>query len=281
MARARLLHPEFARHEGLAELGHTHRLLFALLPTIADREGLLEDRPRRIKADLFPYDTDLGADVERGLDELARIGCIQRVEMYGRKVITIPGFLRWNKPHPREKQSELSKEPAITKKQGEPKANPGPTLGGKSPPVSVSVSVSVSDPVPVTGKETTWPAPKSAPAEARTSATREAYCAAYLARHGAAPAIRNKASNGMLANLVDLLGAEAAPKVAAFYVGHNWSLYVNAKHPLNLLVRDAAKLHTEWATHSPSTMIQAQQQERTDANLNGWGKHLSTAKGTG
>lgn len=147
MARSRLLHPEFALHEGLAELSHAHRLLFAMLPMIADREGLLEDRPRRIKADLFPYDTDEAADVDNGLVQLERIGCIQRTTINAKPVIAIPGFLRWQKPHLREKASELVDDAAPAKKLGRPRARLGTNKAISRRPVSVSVSVS--DPVSV------------------------------------------------------------------------------------------------------------------------------------
>ena len=40
-----------------------------MLPTIADREGRLEDRALRIKAELFPYEQ---IDVDALLDDLAR-----------------------------------------------------------------------------------------------------------------------------------------------------------------------------------------------------------------
>lgn len=279
MARARLIHPEFSRHEGLAELKPIHRLLFALLPTIADREGLLEDRPRRIQADLFPYDSDEVADVAAGLVELQRIGCVVRVELHGRNVITIPGFLRWNRPHLREKASELSKPVVITRTEGVPKACPRPASSPPRLPVvdPVSVSDPVTDPVSVTGKKaTTLPSPKIAKAEGRTIATREAYKAAYLQRWGAEPAISNRASNGQLSTLLDLLGAEEAPLVAAFYLTHNQALYVAAKHPLNLLVRDAAKMHTEWKTGKQGTMLGAVLQERTAENIGSWSRHLST-----
>ena len=64
MARARLLKPGFFRNEMLAELPHATRLLFAGLWLISDREGRLEDRPKRIGADIFPYET-LDVDQER------------------------------------------------------------------------------------------------------------------------------------------------------------------------------------------------------------------------
>lgn len=101
-------------------------------------------------------------------------------------------------------------------------------------------------PVTVTGQETVTGQPEVG----RTVETRKAYEAAYLARWKANPLI-NKTTNGMLGKFVDLVGAEAAPKVAAFYLRHNQQLYVAAKHPIPLLLRDASKLHTEWVTNSP------------------------------
>jgi len=157
MARARLIHPELARHEGLALLSREHRYLFALLPTIADRLGLVEDRPRRIQADLFPYDTIKDGIVAGWLDDLIAAGFLERVEINGYKLIKIPGFARWQRPHPREKASEWEPE-------GEPKANPGRTQGtprsaeGRQSP-SVSDPDPVSDPVPKEGGE-----PEKAPA---------------------------------------------------------------------------------------------------------------------
>ena len=52
-----------------------YRLLFIGLWTQADREGRLEDRPKRIKAELFPYDN---IDIDKGLNELQAKGFIVR-----------------------------------------------------------------------------------------------------------------------------------------------------------------------------------------------------------
>jgi len=54
--------------------------------------------------------------------------------------------------------------------------------------------------------------------------------------------------SAMLCKLVDKLGAEEAPLVAAFYVTHRSSWYAEKMHPVNLLLADAEKLRTEWAT---------------------------------
>lgn len=108
MARIRSIKPEFFMHEDLAELSPVHRLLFIGLWTLADREGRLEDRPRRIKAGLFPWD-DL--DVEGMLEDLAAGGFLVRYEADGMRCIAIPTFARHQRPHVREAASELPAPP--------------------------------------------------------------------------------------------------------------------------------------------------------------------------
>ena len=53
----------------------------------------------------------------------------------------------------------------------------------------------------------------------------------------------------MLAHLVDVrLDPREAPAVAAWYVGSDFGEYVRGGHCIELLVRDAEKLRTEWVT---------------------------------
>jgi hypothetical protein len=59
----------------LAELPAMTRLLFVGLWTQADREGRLLDRPKRLKAEIFPYDS---FDIEKGLKQLSDAGFILR-----------------------------------------------------------------------------------------------------------------------------------------------------------------------------------------------------------
>ena len=54
MARARNIKPGLFSNEVIAELPAFDRLLFIGLWCLADREGRLEDRPKRIKMELFP-----------------------------------------------------------------------------------------------------------------------------------------------------------------------------------------------------------------------------------
>lgn len=80
----------------------------------------------------------------------------------------------------------------------------------------------------------------------KSSAVWEGYRAAYKEKYGVDP-VRNKTVNGQLCRLVDKLGAEEAPLVAAFYLTCTKAVYVSNKHPCMLLLRDAEGLRTEWA----------------------------------
>lgn len=116
MARIRYLKPDFFNDEDLAEHPFWIRLLFQGLWTIADKEGRLEDRPKRIKVDLFPYDN---ADVDKGLSELAKIKnhsirpFIQRYEVAGEKYIAIVNWHKHQRPHHTEKESVIPEPPVL------------------------------------------------------------------------------------------------------------------------------------------------------------------------
>lgn len=75
--------------------------------------------------------------------------------------------------------------------------------------------------------------------------TWNAYSEAYEKRHGVAP-VRNKKTNALLCQLVERLGAAEAPLVAEFYLRVDTPLYVTARHPPNLLLRDCESLRTQW-----------------------------------
>src|SRR5579859_5296088 len=98
MARTRNLKMGLYRNELLAELPFEGRLLFAGLPLIADRAGRLEDRPKRIKADLFPFDD---VKVDDLLADLAERAFITRYQVEAVAVIQINKFLEHQSPHPK------------------------------------------------------------------------------------------------------------------------------------------------------------------------------------
>lgn len=102
--RIRSIKPEFFKDEDLAELTPLARLLFQGLWCMADREGRLEDRPRRIKAEILPYDE---CDIESLLGSLGNAGFINRYSKGSVRCIQIKSFLRHQIPNRDEAQSEL------------------------------------------------------------------------------------------------------------------------------------------------------------------------------
>ncbi|VVO79244.1 hypothetical protein PS870_01702 [Pseudomonas fluorescens] len=104
MARARNIKPGLFSNEFLVELPAFDRLAFIGLWCLADREGRLEDRVKRIKIELFPCDD---YDVDAGLARLAAAGFISRYQVAGFSVIEITNFQKHQSPHGTEKDSVL------------------------------------------------------------------------------------------------------------------------------------------------------------------------------
>ncbi len=104
--RARNIKPGFFKNEELGKKDPLARILFQGLWCMADREGRLEDRPARIKAEILPYDH---CDIESLLSSLAEGGdpFILRYESEGRRYIQIIHFLKHQNPHSRENESTI------------------------------------------------------------------------------------------------------------------------------------------------------------------------------
>lgn len=99
----------FFTNEDLARVSHTARLTFIGLWCLADRKGLLEDRPARIRAELFPYEPRVR--VVRAIDELAALRFVVRYEVDGEKYLWIPKFTKQQHIHPDEARSRLPEPP--------------------------------------------------------------------------------------------------------------------------------------------------------------------------
>ncbi len=110
MARCRNLKPSFFTNELLGEMPALIRLLFAGLWTIADREGRLQDRPKRIKTEILPYDS---LDVDAALNQLAKGAdpFIVRYAVGGSRYIQIVKFRDNQTPHHTEKASVIPEPP--------------------------------------------------------------------------------------------------------------------------------------------------------------------------
>jgi hypothetical protein len=123
MARARNIKPGLYKNEDLAECSIWARYIFPGLWTLADREGRLEDRPKRIKAELLPFD---GENVDKLLQELHNHKFLVRYQNGDGAFIQIAKFLKHQSPHYSEKKSVI-KPPALPEYD--------PTICGQTPGV--------------------------------------------------------------------------------------------------------------------------------------------------
>jgi hypothetical protein len=122
MARARNIKPKFFTNEILGEIDPLICLLFINLWMLADREGRLEDRPKRILGETFPHRREI-TDINGYLTVLVQHGFIDRYKVGDLAVIQIVNFRKHQSPHNTEKPSELPAKPVdspITVKESLP-----------------------------------------------------------------------------------------------------------------------------------------------------------------
>ncbi|MFI8643863.1 hypothetical protein ACIGJK_03535 [Pseudomonas iridis] len=110
MARSRNIKPGFFSNEHLAEVDFATRLLFIGMWTEADREGRLEDRPRRLKMALFPADN---VDIEKMLADLDHLGFIARYTVGSFRAIQIVNWAKHQNPHLKEAKSTIPEMPVV------------------------------------------------------------------------------------------------------------------------------------------------------------------------
>jgi hypothetical protein len=114
MARIRYIKPDFFKDEDVAALPLETRLCYIGLWTLADKGGRLEDRPKRIKAELFPYDP---VDVEDSLLRLSmlKVGSgrpfILRYLAADQRYIQIVRWEDHQRPHHTEAESRIPPAP--------------------------------------------------------------------------------------------------------------------------------------------------------------------------
>ncbi len=104
MARARNIKPGFFTNDVLGELDPLARLLFIGLWCQADRTGRLEDRPKRLKAEVLPYDN---CDVNSLTQCLHDASMVQRYVVDGKRYIQIINFTKHQNPHIKEQGSTI------------------------------------------------------------------------------------------------------------------------------------------------------------------------------
>lgn len=108
MARIRTVKPEVFKHEDLFDLekqtGLPIRFAWIGLFTVCDREGRFKWMPRRLGAELLPYDN---VDFEAVLDTLLEANLIHKYEFNGELFGCIPTFLKHQVINVREAQSVI------------------------------------------------------------------------------------------------------------------------------------------------------------------------------
>ncbi|MGY8524950.1 hypothetical protein [Paracidovorax citrulli] len=291
MARARNIKPALFKNEVLGVANPLYTLLFEGLWTLADREGRLEDRPLRIKAEIFPYRDNVCVD--KMLDWLHEQGFIVRYCAAGVRCIEVTNFMKHQNPHKNEIDSVLpapedghaalgpAREPALMHESRDGGAS---EKLGTTPADSLIVDSLTADPgllmadSPMAESLTADPLCSAGVADAlpggprkmqpwrghssSTEAAWTAYANAYRGRYEADP-VRNATTNAQMASFVKRLGAVEAPEVAEFFVWHNAKFYVQQMHGVGAMLRDAEKLRTEWATGKRMTETRARQADRT------------------
>ena len=167
MPRARNIKPQIMANEDLAEISAIGRLLFVYLWMLADRDGRLEDRPKRIKAQALPYDD---ADTDALLSDLEDAGFIIRYAVHKKAIIQIVAFSKHQNPHSREQESELPGPDHTDAKHnlGSDKAPPRQCRAGLIPDSLIPDSLIPDSLIPDTGEEIlsaapTEPGPKPEP----------------------------------------------------------------------------------------------------------------------
>ncbi len=95
MARIRSIHPGMASDEAYMSMSMAAKAAWPLLWTECDDHGAFEWKPIVLKARIFPADA---IDFAALLEEYAKLGCIQMVEVEGKPVGLIRNFCRYQRP---------------------------------------------------------------------------------------------------------------------------------------------------------------------------------------
>lgn len=138
MARIRSIKVDLFVDDSLADISVESHLLLAGLPCLADSAGRLEDRPKRIHAQLMPYRPAF--DVAARLTELHDTGAITRYESGGVAYIQIANWERDQRPHVKEAASII---PAPAARYTEPRLGSG--LAGETPGTRPSEHAGIMD----------------------------------------------------------------------------------------------------------------------------------------
>lgn len=91
------------------------------------------------------------------------------------------------------------------------------------------------------------------------------YAICYQKKYGAWP-LWNATVAGLISRFIGRVGADVAPKVAAFYVGLNDAYVLKQGHDIKTLLAGAEKYHTQYMTGRAMTETRARQIDQTQSN---------------
>ena len=92
MARIRSIKPEFWASEQIGDCSSNARLLFIGIWNFADDRGVYPEKPKQLKAHVFPFDDITGAQVSGWIGELLRVGLLRRIEDKGILYLVVTGW---------------------------------------------------------------------------------------------------------------------------------------------------------------------------------------------
>lgn len=256
-------------------------VFYRRLISVVDDFGRYYANPSLLRAACYPLKLDKvsNADVEKWLAECAGAALVSTYEIDGKRYLQVLDFRQHQRaaaskfpqppdgcnahaPHVQRNRS-TDAAPLRTYSETETESDANPESDAKAQSKSPARKVAAR---PVPRRE-----------EAPTSSTWASYSTAYRERWGVEPT-RNARVNGQLAHFVSRVPAEEAPEIAAFYVRHNRGLYVAAKHAVDLMLRDAEGLRTEWLSGRAVTDTEARQADRTQANGNAFASLITEAE---
>jgi hypothetical protein len=122
--RSRNIKPAFFKNEDLADIDTAARLLFIGLWCLADKNGLIEHRPKRIKAEIFPYEPE--HDVNGYITVLSRLGFIRVLTDGDKEWLLVENFITHQNPHHTEKTK--NPDPNSLKEKGKEEITVTPPL---------------------------------------------------------------------------------------------------------------------------------------------------------
>jgi hypothetical protein len=114
--RARNVNPGLFINEILGTEDPYMAILFSGLWCLADREGRLEDRPRKIHAGIFPYRSITDVDTNDLLDKLQGYAFIIRYQVDSESFIQIVNWHKYQNPHHMETPSIIPPPSGINNK---------------------------------------------------------------------------------------------------------------------------------------------------------------------